>query len=138
MYFCANIIYKPANMFEYRSIMFLLRTSMCTSLKVTHTYPLRTYPCSLAKTCTFSENSPIFLSYFCEQLPTPPKRCACMCFHDNIMAETHMRLCFIEVYLLLACTYVIRLFIHACVVLKSRIHLIINVFVICFYTYIIF
>ena len=102
-YSCAYIIYKAANMCEYLSTMSLRR--MCTSVKVTYTYPLRTCLCCQGKTCTFSENASVFRSYFCEQLCTRTQRCAFVCMRDNVIGIKPQSLYFIEVYVLLACTY---------------------------------
>jgi hypothetical protein len=83
--------------------MCLLR--MCTSFQGTYTYPICTCTSSLFRTCTFSENSSIFLSYFCEQLCTPPQRCGFVRMRDSVRGETPKCLYFIDVYVLLACTY---------------------------------
>ena len=85
------------------SRMCLLR--MCTSFKGTYIYLIRTCTSSLFRTCTFSENSSIFLSHFCEQLCTPPQRCGFVRMRDSIMGKTSQCLYFVGVYVLLACTY---------------------------------
>ena len=85
------------------SRMCLLR--MCTSITGTYTYRLRTHTNSLLRTCTFSENSSIFLSHFCEQLCTPPQRCGFVRMRDSIMGKSPKCLYFIDVYVLIACTY---------------------------------
>ena len=103
LYSCANIIYKPTNMSGDLSRMCLYRR--CTSFKGTYTHPIRTCTSSLLRTCTFSENSSIFLSYFCEQLWSPPQRCGFVRMRDNIMGKRSQYLYFIDVYVLLACTY---------------------------------
>ncbi len=90
-------------MFGDQTRMCLLR--MCTSFKGTYTYPIRTCTSSLLRTCTFSEISSIFLSYFCEQLCTPPQRCGFVRMRDSIMWKSPKCLYFIDVYVLLACTY---------------------------------
>ncbi len=85
------------------SRMCLLR--MCTSITGTYTYRLRTHTSSLLRTCTFSENSSIFLSHFCEQLCTPPQRCGFVRMRDSIIGKSPKCLYFIDVYVLIACTY---------------------------------
>ena len=107
-YVCANIVFEDALMFIFRCMCYVTMRKqlfVCANIDLehtemyvfplyslrtrTHTYVLRPLPLDVTKTWSFSENSFISLSYFCEQLCPSSKRGACVGYVYNNMTETH-------------------------------------------------